>query len=95
MTATRTSFRFFLVKAAKVVVIPFVVLDVVAFLGSVHENGFAVAWADLGKLVVLEILLWPALAMLMYRRRAMDDRFSAMQDEIEELKERISRVETR
>jgi hypothetical protein len=25
----------------------------------------------------------------------MDDRFSAMQDEIEELKERISRVETR
>jgi hypothetical protein len=95
MIATRTSFTFFLGRAVSAVVIPFAVLDAVVFGINAYQHDVATALAQVKELAVLEAGLWLMLAFVMFVQRSTNDRFSVMQDEIEELKERISHLETR
>lgn len=95
MIATRTSFTFSLRKAAQAVLSPFVALDAVVFWVRAYQQGMTLAWRELGEIALVELGAWVLVAFVIYVQRSTNDRFGAMQDEIAELKERISLLETR
>ncbi len=94
MSATRTSVGFFLRKTAVVILLPFAAVDAALFWVTAYQQGMRVAGIFIAELATAEIALWLAAAITRYVQRSTSDRFRAMQDEIEELKERISMLET-
>lgn len=90
----RSSFAFFLSKTTKMVLIPFAVLDVLIFAITTMQHGLPAAWTEIKQLAVPEIGVWLIIALAMLLERRVSNRFTAVQDEIEELKERISQLET-
>ena len=90
----RSSFAFFLSKTTKMVLIPFAVLDVLIFGITTMQHGIPAAWSELKQLAVPEIGVWLIIAVAMLLERRVNTRFTAVQDELEELKERISHLET-
>lgn len=90
----RSSFAFFLSKTTKMVLIPLAVLDVLIFAITAIQHGLPAAWSELKQLAVPEICVWLVVALVMLLERRVSNRFTAVQDEIEELKERISHLET-
>jgi hypothetical protein len=90
----RSSFPFLLWKATKLVLIPLAVLDVLLFAVTWSQHGLPTARLQIEQLAFPEIIVWLAMALLMFLQRGVNSRFTAMQDEIEELKERISHLET-
>ena len=77
------------------VLIPLVVLDVLIFGITTMQHGAPAAWSELKQLAVPELGVWLVIALVMLLERRVSNRFTAVQDEIEELKERISHLETR
>ena len=76
------------------VLIPFVVLDVLLFAITALQHGISAAWNGVKQLAIPEIGVWLIIALAMLLERRVSNRFTAVQDEIEELKERISHLET-
>jgi len=91
----RSSFPFFFWKTTRLVLIPLAVLDLLIFAVTALQHGMPTAWATLNQLAFPEIVLWLAITFAAFLQRGVNNRFTALQDEIEELKERISRLETR
>lgn len=91
----RSSLSFSLWKTTKLVLIPFAVLDIVIFVISTMQHGFSVAWTDIKQLAVPELGVWLVITFAMLLERRINTRFTAVQEELEELKERISHLETR
>jgi hypothetical protein len=94
MIATRTSFTFALRKAARAVLSPFVALDAVVFAIRALQQDVSLAWTEVWQIAIVEAGVWVLVACLIYVQRLTNDRFGAMQDEIEDLKERMSVLET-
>ena len=90
----RSSFAFFLLKTTKLVLIPVALLDVLFFGISALQHGLFAAWHEIKQLLIPEIGLWLVVAFAMFLDRRVHRGFTAVQDEIEELKERVSRLET-
>ena len=90
----RSSFAFFLSKTTKMVLIPFVVLDALIFAFTTMQHGIPAAWTEIKQLAVPELGVWFIITLAMLLERRVSTRFTAVQDEIEELKERISHLET-
>ena len=76
------------------VLIPFVVLDVLLFAITTMQHGIPAAWTEIKQLAVPELSVWLIIALAMLLERRVSTRFTAVQDEIEELKEQISHLET-
>ena len=76
------------------VLIPFVVLDVLLFAITMLQHGIPSAWSVIKQLALPELGVWLIIALAMLLERRVSNRFTAVQDEIEELKERISHLET-
>jgi hypothetical protein len=90
----RSSFGFFLWRATKMALIPIAVLDLLLFAITALQHGIPAAWSDIKQLAIPELGVWLVIAFAMFFERRMSSRFTAVQDEIEELKERISHLET-
>jgi len=90
----RSSLGFYLLKTTKLVLVPFAVLDVLIFAIVTMQHGLPAAWNELQQLAVPEVIVWILTAFAMFAERRVSNRFAAVQDEIEELKERISQLET-
>jgi hypothetical protein len=90
----RSSFGFFLSKTTTLVLFPLAVLTLLLFAITTMQHGVAAARVQLAQLLFPELILWLAITFAMFLERRVSTRFTAMQDEIEELKERISHLET-
>ena len=90
----RSSFPFSLWRATKLVLIPLAVLGLLLFAVTSTQRGLSAARLQIEQLAFPEIALWLLIACVMFLQRRVNRRFTALQDEIEELKERISHLET-
>jgi hypothetical protein len=90
----RSSFGFFLWRATKLALIPIAVLDLLLFAITALQHGIPAAWSDIKQLAIPELGVWLVIAFAMLLERRVSTRFTAVQDEIEDLKERISHLET-
>lgn len=95
MIATRNSFTFSLRKAGQAVLSPFVALDAVVFVVRAYQQDVSLAWREVWEIAIVEVGVWVLVACAMYMQRLTNARLAVMQDEIEDLKERISQLETR
>ena len=91
----RSSFGFVLWKTTKRVLFPIALLDLLLFAITTRQRGLPSAWATLNELAFPEIVLWLAITFAIFVERRVNNQFAALRDEIEELKERISHLETR
>ena len=90
----RSSFGFFLWRATKLALIPIAVLDLLLFAITALQHGIPAAWSDIKQLAIPELGVWLVIAFAMLLERRVSTRFTAVHDEIEDLKERISHLET-
>lgn len=74
---------------------PVVALDALVFAVRAYQQGLSVASTEVAEIAVIEVGVWVLVACVIYTQRLTNARFAALQDEIEDLKERISQLETR
>jgi len=91
----RSSFGFVLWRTTRLVLIPIAVFDFLLFAITALQHGIPAASAQIAALAFPEIALWLAITFAIFVERRVNTQFAATRDEIEELKERISRLETR